>query len=602
MTFPRFRVTCAAGLASVALALPAATAIAGPATPAMPSTPSTAPRPNILLIVADDLGYSDIGAYGSEIATPNLDRLARSGTKLTQFYASPYCSPTRAMLMSGVDHHRAGFGSMAELLTPAQRSQPGYEGYLNTRVAPLPALLRDAGYHTYMAGKWHLGTTEDTSPVARGFEQSFALVQGGASHTDQTGIITDDPDKTPRAIYRENGKPVDLPRDFYSSTFYADRIMRHIGSNRADGKPFFAYLAFTAPHWPLQAPAQYIRKYQGKYDVGYDVIRERRLARMKQLGLVPKDARPYEGSGTWPEWSALSPVQQRIEAKRMAVYAAMVEQMDAQIGRVLDYLKANGLYDNTLVFFMSDNGADGNSVLDEAANREWVRRHANNSLANTGLRGSFVEYGPGWAQVSSTPFHLYKAFAYEGGIAVPAIASLPKRIGAGRASAMPAHVTDIAPTLLELAGTQPPGNRYQGREVFPMEGTSMLAFLSGQTAQVHPHGFSAGWELNGRKAMRQGDWKIVQANPPWGTGRWELYNVREDREERNNVADRHPDRLKALVTAYETYRHDNGVIDIPGLAERKGYSNGTHYYEDMLDDAPPAMAGATAPKPKAHAR
>lgn len=449
-------------------------------------------------------------------------------------------------------------------------------------MAPLPALLRDGGYHTYMAGKWHLGVSEESSPAARGFEQSFALVQGGASHTDQVGIITDDPDKTPKALYRENGKLVDLPKQFFSSTFYADRIMRQIDSNRSDGRPFFAYLAFTAPHWPLQAPPEYIRKYEGKYDVGYEVIRERRLTRMKQLGLVPQDMRAYPGSGVWPQWESLNPRQKRIEAKRMAVYAAMVEQMDAQIGRVLAHLKATGQYDNTLIFFLSDNGADGNSVLDESANREWVHRHADNSLANTGRKGSFVEYGPGWAQVSSTPFHLYKAFAYEGGIAVPAIAAMPRHIAAGHTSGVPAHVTDIAPTFLEVAGLQPPGSTYRGQPVYPMQGNSMLAFLSGQAPQVHANGFSEGWELNGRKAMRQGDWKIVYANPPWGKGRWELYNVREDRTETNDVAKTHPDKLKALVALYDTYRRNNGVIDIPGLAERKGYSNGTHYYEDML--------------------
>ncbi len=549
------------------------------------AAPATAPaqeRPNVLLIVADDLGYSDLGAFGGEIATPNLDRLASSGLKLTQFYASPYCSPTRAMLMSGVDHHRAGFGSMAELLTPAQRSKPGYEGYLNDRVAPLPALLRDGGYHTYMAGKWHLGTTEEASPAARGFEQSFALVQGGASHTDQVGIITDDPDKTPRALYRENGKLVDLPPKFYSSTFYADRIIRQIDSRRGDSKPFFAYLAFTAPHWPLQAPDAAIRKYEGKYDVGYDVIAARRLARMKQLGLVPADAQPYAGSTVWPRWSELTPQQRRIESKRMAVYAAMVDEMDRQIGRVLTYLKSTGAYDNTLVIFLSDNGADGNSVLDEAANREWVHRHADNSVANTGRRGSFVEYGPGWAQVSSTPFHLYKAFAYEGGIAVPAIAAMPGRIAAGKTSAAPAHVLDIAPTLLQLAGVQSPGDHYQGRSVYPMQGNSMLAFLTGQAPQVHPNRFSSGWELNGRKAMREGDWKIVYANPPWGKGRWELYNVRKDRGERDDVAQQYPDKLRELTNLYERYQRENGVVDIPGLAERKGYSNGTQYYTDML--------------------
>ncbi|MDB5730814.1 MAG: arylsulfatase, partial [Variovorax sp.] len=450
------------GLATAAKFVLAAVIAVGPcAAMAADASPGAgARRPNILLIVADDLGYSDIGAFGGEIATPNLDALAKSGLRLTNFYASPFCSPTRAMLMSGADSHQVGFGSMAELLTPQQRSLPGYEGYLTDRALPFPLLLKDAGYHTYMAGKWHLGVKEEHAPSNRGFEQSYAMMNGGASHFDQTGIITFDAEKTPMALYRENGKEVQIPKDFYSSEQFASKLISYVDSNKNDGQPFFGYLAFTAPHWPLQARDPYIRKYEGKYDVGYEVIRERRLDRMKALGIVPKDMKPYVGNPAWPRWDQLTTQEKRVESKRMAVYAAMVESMDAEIGHVLDHLKRIGEYDNTVIFFMSDNGADGNTVLDEGETRAWARKHRDNSYENTGRIGSFAEYGPGWAQVGSTPFNMYKAFMYEGGIAVPSIVSLPTSLRKGAISQAPAHVTDIAPTLLELAGVKPPGNRY----------------------------------------------------------------------------------------------------------------------------------------------
>ncbi|RIX76887.1 arylsulfatase [Acidovorax cavernicola] len=543
-------------------------------------TEAGARRPNILLIVADDLGYSDIGAFGGEIATPNLDALARRGLRLTNFYASPFCSPTRAMLMSGADSHQVGFGSMAELLTPQQRSQPGYEGFLTDRALPFPVLLQDAGYHTYMAGKWHLGVKEEHAPPNRGFEKSYAMMNGGASHFDQTGIITFDAEKTPMALYREDGKEVQIPKDFYSSEQFASKLISYIDGGKGDGKPFFGYLAFTAPHWPLQARDAYIRKYEGRYDVGYDVIRERRLARMKTLGIVPKDMKPYVGNPAWPRWKQLSARQQRIESRRMAVYAAMVESMDAEIGRVIDHLKGIGEYDNTAIFFMSDNGADGNTVLDEGQTRAWAKKHRDNSYENTGRIGSFAEYGPGWAQVGSTPFNMYKAFMYEGGIAVPSIVSLPRDARKGAISRAPAHVTDIAPTLLELAAVKPPGTQYQGREVIAMQGRSMVRLLSGQSERVHEQ-FTRGWEMNGRRAMRVGDWKIVSANKPWGTGEWELYHLSTDRSELKNLAASQPAKLKELLAAYERYAKDNGVVDFEGLATRPGYSNSLNYYKDV---------------------
>ena len=564
----------------VALAAAVIAAAAAPLHASQAAGKAEARRPNVLLILADDLGYSDMGAFGGEIATPNLDLLARSGMKLTDFYASPFCSPTRAMLLSGADNHQVGFGSMAELLTPQQRSRAGYEGYLTDRALPFPQLLKDAGYHTYMAGKWHLGVKEEHAPPQRGFEQSYAMMNGGASHFDQTGIITFEADKTPMALYRENGKEVQIPKDFYSSEQFASKIISYIDGGKGDGKPFFAYLAFTAPHWPLQARDAYIRKYQGKYDVGYDVIRAQRLQRMKALGIVPKDMQPYAGNPAWPRWDQLSPHQKRVDAKRMAVYAAMVEEMDAEIGRVVSYLKSIGEYENTAIFFMSDNGADGNTVLDEGQTREWARRHRDNSIENTGRPGSFAEYGPGWAQVGSTPHNMYKAFMYEGGIAVPAIFSLPEGRGQAAVSRAPAHVTDIAPTILELAGVERPGSSYRGREVALMQGTSMRPLLTGQSQTVHPV-FRRGWELNGRRAMRVGDWKIVQANKPWGSGAWELYDLSRDRAELTDLAAQQPEKLKELLAEYERYTRENGVVDFEGLAARPGYSNSLKYYEDI---------------------
>lgn len=547
--------------------------------------PAKADRPNILLIMADDLGYTDLGSYGSEIATPNLDSLADSGVKMTQFYASPFCSPTRAMLMSGTDNHLVGFGDMAELMLPEQRGKPGYEGYLNERVVPMAQVLRDAGYRTLMTGKWHLGVPEQYSPAARGFERSYALVHGGSSHwSDGAGIVAIDPAKPPKAIYRENGEEVTLPKDFFSSDFFTSKLIEYIEADKDSGKPFFAYLAFTAPHWPLHAHDADIAKHEQRYKDGYDALRRERLERMKTLGLVAADTPVFEGHPSWPKWDSLSAEEKASESKRMAVYAAMVDNMDRNIGRMLDYLKKNGQLDNTFIFFLSDNGADGNSVYDVARTREWIHKDMDNSIAHIGKSGSYAEYGPGWAQVGSTPFRMFKSFMYEGGIAVPAIAWGPGVQGGTVKSAV-AHVTDIAPTLFELAGTRHPGTEYQGKPVLPLRGASMLPLLQGREQVVHGADKVIGWELGGRKALRKGDWKIVSANAPWGTGGWELFNVAEDRSESRNLAAANPQKLGELLVAWRDYVRETGTLEIPNLANRPGYSNGAKYYEDLKYEA-----------------
>ncbi|MBP7627060.1 MAG: arylsulfatase [Zoogloea sp.] len=574
-------------LLAPALALGAASAQAAPAK-----------RPNILLIVADDLGYTDLGAYGAEISTPNLDKLASGGVKMTGFYASPFCSPTRSMLMSGSDNHLVGFGDMAELMLPEQRGKPGYEGNLNARVVPVAQVLKDAGYRTAMAGKWHLGVKEEFSPATSGFEQSYAMVMGGASHWgDQSGIVAMDPAKPPKAIYRENGKAIDIPRDgFYSSQAFTDKLLDYLKSGEKSGKPFFGYLAFTAPHWPLHAPDADIAKYEGRYKEGYDKLRKERLERMKRLGIVPADTPVYEGHAHWPKWESLTPAQQEAEARRMTVYSAMVDHMDRQIGRVLDYLKAKGELDNTFIFFMSDNGADGNSVYDVGRTREWIEKDMDNSTANTGKPGSFIEYGPGWAQVGSTPFKLYKSFMYEGGIAVPAIAWGPG-IKGGALKREFAHVTDVAPTIFELAGARHPGTEYQGKPVLPLRGKSMVSWLQGKASTVRSDQDAVGWELGGRKALRKGDWKIVYANKPWGKDGWELYNIAKDRTESRDLADENPQKLGEMIVAWKQYVAETGTLEIEGLAYRPGYSNAGKYYDDLAKEADSAPHAKPQAKP-----
>lgn len=542
-------------------------------------------RPNILIVVADDLGYSDIGAMGGEILTPTLDALAARGTLMTDFYAAPFCSPTRAMLMTGADNHQVGFGAMTELVPPDVLKVSGYEGFLNDRAVAFPQLLQDAGYRTYLTGKWHLGVTQETSPAVRGFDRSYALVQGGAGHFDQTGIIAVDPAKSPKAIYREDGVEVDLPTEFYSSTFFVDKMIEYLETDKESDEPFFAYLAFTAPHWPLQAREQDIAKYEGVYDAGYDAIRDSRLARMTDLGIIDPGTEVYPGNNVWPDWSQLDAEQQRAESRRMAVYAAMVDSLDQELGRLVGYLDAQGELDNTFILFMSDNGADGNTPSDVAATRDWIKQNFDNSAENTGSATSYVDYGPGWAQVGSTPFRLYKAFLYEGGIRVPSIAVLPDALRpdqpTGPTDAV-AHVMDVAPTVLELAGVQHPGQEYRGKPVAPIMGFSMLPLLAGKSDYVQDQTRSIGWELQGRKAMRKGDWKVVYSNSPWGTDMWELYNLSTDPTELHDLAGAQPDKVKELVADYNAWTTQTGAIDLTSLGETVGYSNGREYYEDLV--------------------
>jgi arylsulfatase A-like enzyme len=524
--------------------------------------PAAKPRPDVLLIMADDLGYSDIGAYGGEVPTPNLDRLASEGRLLTSHYVLPTCSPTRAALMSGTDHHIAGLGTMAETLAraPQLRGRPGYEGFLNERVNWLPQLMRDAGYHTYMAGKWHLGRERGTWPIDRGFESSFALLQGGAPHF---APVPGKPISGDRVNWVEDGAPAKLPQDFYSSNTITDKLIEAIRRNHADGKPIFAYAAYTAPHWPLQAPDEDIAKFKGRYDAGYEAIRTARLASQKALGVIPPDFKANPGltpSKDYPTWQALSPADRQKEARKMEVYAAMVHNMDRNIGRLIQTLKDLGRYDNTLIVFMSDNGAEPSDSF--FPNNE----NTDNSLENIGRRLSNVGYGARWAEVSATPFRLFKGWTGEGGIASATIVRMPGQTAALPKLTVQTHVTDIAPTILDLARIDVPRNEYKGRAIHAMTGSSLSPALS---APVVPASFGdrvVAGELFGGRYVRDGRWKAVSLMAPFGDNAWELYDLSNDRGEARNLATTHPDVLRRMVERYDTYEKATGMVFAPNAS------------------------------------
>ena len=522
-------------------------------------------RPNFLLIVADDMGYSDLGSYGGEINTPVLDKLAQEGVRYTEFYVSPTCSPTRAMLLTGTDNHISGLGNMGELLAPNQMGKPGYEGVLNKRVVTVASLLRDNGYHTYMTGKWHLGYEPDEIPRARGFERDFSLIAGGASHFDDQWNLEW---QRPIAPYTEDGRPIEkLPKDFYSAKTYTDKMIQFIEDGRKDGKPFFAYLAHTHPHAPLHLPDDWLRRYKNRYDEGWDDIRKQRLARMRELGIVAKGANAADRLWFLPRSTALMPALRVMQGRKMELYAAMVEYMDDQIGRIFNYLKQIGEYDNTVVIFFSDNGAEGNDLVARLAGRLGTVgfNHAMNNFPETdhkyiGRRGSYAEYGPAWAQVSMTPFRLYKGFTAEGGIRSPLIVSGPGVQGAGELNKQALlHVMDIVPTLLELAGVQQPAT-YNGREVAPIQGKSWVKMLEGKKQSPRDPNDWLGWELFGNRAIRQGDWKISWLISPFGTSDWQLFNLADDPGEQYDLSNKFPEKKKELVALWDEYVRTNGIV------------------------------------------
>jgi arylsulfatase A-like enzyme len=497
-----------------------------------------AERPNIVLIMADDMGYSDIGCYGGEVHTPNLDRLAAGGLRFSQFYNAARCCPTRASLLTGLYPHQAGIGHMV-----ADRGYPAYQGCLNDRCLTIAEALKPAGYHTLMSGKWHVGEDRPHWPTDRGFDRYFGLVSGAANYFD----VSQDKAKGVVRKVALDDRPYEPPKEgFYITDAFSDHAVRLLDEHGRDERPFFLYLAYTAPHWPLHALPEDIARYKGRYLKGWDAIREERYQRMVKMGIISDKWKMSPRDGENPPWSEEK--DKELMDLKMAVYAAQIERMDRGIGRVLDKIRELGKQENTLVMFLSDNGGCAEGGPQGFDNRKNGRP--------PGGVNSFMSYGQSWANASNTPFRRYKHWVHEGGIATPFIAYWPAAIQSrGTITHEVGHLIDVMATCLDVAGAAYPGTR-EGRELTGLEGRSLLpVFLEG-TRQGHDALF---WEHEGNRAVRQGKWKLVAAH-----GKpWELYDLEADRTELNDLAGEHADKVQELKALYDGWAKRCGVLPWP---------------------------------------
>ena len=529
------------------------------------SEPTTDTRPNILLIIGDDMGFSDVGAFGSEVATPNIDALASEGLSFTNFHVGATCSPTRSLLLTGVDNHRSGLGNMHEFLTDEQRGKPGYEGYLNRDVVTIIQLIRDAGYSTYMTGKWHLGADEGYRPHDRGFDKTYSLLQGAGSNY---GSISAGEGEGGDLTFTSNGIVVERPDGIHSNELYADKLIGFLNPEQNADKPFFAYLSLQTAHWPHQAPREFIDKYRDVYSAGWDVIREQRIQKLKSLGILSADHPVSPRFPGVPAWDALPAEAKVAQANRMAAYAGMIDHMDVHIGRVIDHLKATGQYDNTIIIYMTDNGPDW-SQPNVGGGEDWYdANYPKTAVEDIGVEGSFSSYGPPWAQVAAAHLSGFKTFSTEGGLRVPFIIRYPEWIEAGRTDEF-VFVTDLSATLLEVAGTAHPGTSYKGREVFPMNAKSALPLMRGETSRHRRADDWLGYELFGNSAIFHGDYKALRLGA-WlesagveGAGAWQLYDLKNDPSELRNLSEQEPERLAEMVAKYAEYSASMNIIDVP---------------------------------------
>ncbi|MBB3700154.1 sulfatase-like hydrolase/transferase [Flammeovirga yaeyamensis] len=528
-------------------------------------------RPNIVLIIADDLGFSDLGIYGSEIQTPNIDLLASSGVQFTNFHAGAACSPTRTMLLTGVDNHLAGLGNMLEIQSENQLGKSGYEGHLNQNVTTIASWLNQSGYHTYMAGKWHLGKIPQTRPYAQGFDQSFALMESGADNWEL---------KSYAPLYQEihfyeNKKRInELPEDYFSSDYFTSKVIEYI-SKQEDNSPFFAYLSFQAVHMPHQAPKSYIDKYNGVYDKGWEQVRRNRLQKQIENNVVLPSTTlnaTFEET-TQPNWklspwNKLSDREKKYSARQMQTYAGMVDNMDYNIGRLVSYLKETGQYENTIFIFMSDNGADPNDLSKNEAFSKWYKQQYeyvsiddyDETFSQIGQKGSYSAYGPNWAATANTPTSYFKTFSSEGGMRVPLIISHPKGFKRNKISNEFIYVKDIAPTILEFAQVN---IEHQIEDKFEISGISLLDYIHGDKDFVHEETEYIGYELSGSAAIFKGDFKLANNPAPKGDGTWKLFNIKNDPSEQTDLSTYYPQLKAEMLIAFNNYQTENGVIPVP---------------------------------------
>lgn len=508
---------------------------------------SNGAKPNIIVILVDDMGWSDIGSYGSEIETPHLDSLARGGVRFSQFYNAARCCPTRASLLTGLYQHQAGIGHMV-----ANDGIPSYQGFLNDRCITLAEALKPAGYTTLMTGKWHVGSAEGQWPLDRGFDRFWGTPSGGGFYFKETLEIRQE-------VFFVNGaKRIEPPVDMYVTDTFTDRALDFIDEAVIrTRKPFFLYLAHIAPHWPLQAKPADIAKYAGRYDQGWDAVRERRFTRQQEMGLISRDATLSPRDPQAEAWNQLPESTRRALAHRMEIYAAQIDSIDQNVGRLIAKLKQLGQFENTLILFLSDNGSSAEG------GPGGFSRGLEGAAIGTGR--SYASAGLEWANAADTPFRKFKSTTHEGGIASPLIAHWPAGVTArGEVRHQVAHIIDVMPTLVDLAGATYPANR-DGRAILPMEGRSLVPAFQGQALGTR----ALFWEHEGNKAVREGDWKAVAK----GLGEWELYNLRSDRTELRNIAAQHPEKARELVTLWRNWSTRAGVWEWQDLQKHRQSRN-----------------------------
>lgn len=551
----------AGGLA--AAAAPAAAAATGTGAPPR-KHPSARRRPNVVILLVDDMGWSDIGPFGAaEIRTPHLDELAARGTRLTNFHVSPYCAPTRSMLFTGQDSHEVGLGNMIELATPEQLGAPGYEGYLNDRAVTVARRLHDEGYRTFLSGKWHLGIEQSGAPTRWGFDRAFAMLRGEANQYQYQGPVPspDGPD-----LFTLDGEPFEVPSDFYTTTAFTDYFLSFLEETPRE-QPFFGALTFTAPHSPLQAPAEDIARYRGVFDGGPQALADARVESMKRMGLLDDDVVPHRIVGG-EKWEAMSAEEREPWARRMEVYAAMIDVMDQAVGRVMSALKERGQFEDTIVVFLSDNGAAGSLREGNPKWGPWIEANFDNSLENLGSGTSYISTGPEWAQASMSPFALYKGFTTEGGLVSPTIVAGPG-VAAGGLSGDYGDVRDLVPTLLRLTGT--PERHYAGAA--PLRGRDISRELRRPDPEREGPRRTVAGEVNGGAYVVRGGWKAVSITDRSGgypgalqpSRQWLLFDLVADPGETTDVAGRHPWVLRRLVREYERWAAEVGVVPVPAV-------------------------------------
>ncbi len=514
-------------------------------------------KPNVVIILFDDAALMDLGIYGGEAKTPTIDAIARRGARFTRYSTSPLCSPSRAMLLTGLTNHQAGVATIKEVLPKEHVGKPGYGLHLEPNVATLPERLRLAGYHTFMSGKWHLGDGPGQLPGSHGFDRSFALDASGADNWDDKPYMP----FYNEAPWFEDDKPTSYPSGQFSSTVIVNKMLAYLDANPKDDKPFLAYVALQAVHIPVQAPRAFTQKYAGRFDGGWDQLRKDRFERAKALGFVPNDAKAPAMHASMRAWDSLSADEKKMQAKAMEVYAGMIEATDAEIGRLVVHLDKTGELENTIFVITSDNGPEPSNPGGERGFNLWMKTHGyTRELANLGERGSYNWIGPEWASAVATPGHLFKFYTSSGGLHVPMVMAGPG-IAADKAVTAAAFVQDITPTLIDLVGGAP---AIAGSK--PISGRSLASVLSGKAQAVYGPNDAVGVEVSGNAAITKGDFTLVKYNPPYGDNQWRLYHVVKDPGQMTDLSMQLPEVRADLERAYAAYAKANGVLDLP-----KGY-------------------------------